>query len=350
MTDDFGIFQFAILTEPDQASGYTIDDNARALITACWYLADFIDDKKEKEHLGTLAKTYFSFLERASGRDHHGGFENYFKHDREAMTERNEAENLADANARAAWSLAVFLKGMHLDVPGLSELKEGFEKRAEQLFMRQYAGAKDVFSPRAAAFHIKALAEWLSIPKDNDKNDQMLQLLNKYSVFLIDQFNGVSIPEWQWFEEGMTYSNAVLPDALLRAYQITKDPRYRDIAKRSLDFLVSHSFHEDMCVPVGQSGWFKQGEPKQLYDQQPEEVSALVLALDTAAEVLEDPEYARKKGEAFNWFLGNNTLGQVVYSEMTGGCYDGLGESYINLNQGAESTISYLLARICMEK
>ena len=103
-------------------------------------------------------------------------------------------------------------------------------------------------------------------------------------------------------------------------------------------------------MPVGQAGWYHRTGVKQLFDQQPEEVSALVLALRTAYEVSADRSYFERMERAFDWFLGNNLLNQVVYSHSTGGCYDGLGEKEINLNQGAESTISYLLARIIVEK
>jgi hypothetical protein len=117
-----------------------------------------------------------------------------------------------------------------------------------------------------------------------------------------------------------------------------------------LDFLIANSFQGEICVPVGQAGWFKHGGTKPLYDQQPEEVSALILALQVMYDVSGDVQYLKRKEQAFDWFLGNNIIGQMVYSEMSGGCYDGLGDNYVNLNQGAESTLSYLLARVVMEK
>lgn len=105
-----------------------------------------------------------------------------------------------------------------------------------------------------------------------------------------------------------------------------------------------------MCIPIGQAKWFKRGGVKELFDQQPEEVSSLVLALHVAGTISKNDKYFSDMYAVFTWFLGNNILNQVIYSETTGGCYDGLGDQYINLNQGAESTVSYLLARIILEK
>ena len=156
--------------------------------------------------------------------------------------------------------------------------------------------------------------------------------------------------DWVWFESAMTYSNTLLPEALFLAHQSTGYEHYLAAAKRTLDFLIVNSFDGDMCVPIGQAGWFRRGGVKEVYDQQPEEVSALVLCLQTALSVTKDEVYRERMHIAFEWFLGKNILGQVIYSYGSGGCYDGLGNQYINLNQGAESTVSYLLARLVLEK
>jgi uncharacterized protein YyaL (SSP411 family) len=168
--------------------------------------------------------------------------------------------------------------------------------------------------------------------------------------FLLRIFADTAHDNWQWFEDILAYSNAILPEALLVAYDITKDKKYFDIAKTSLNFLTAQSFDGSMAVPVGQVGWYRRGGIKHLYDQQPEEISALVLALLAMERATGDAFYDERALEAFNWFLGNNVLHQMVYSEMTGGCYDGISEREVNLNQGAESTISYILARLALEK
>ena len=329
MTDDFGMFQFARLQEPDPQSGYTIDDNARALVAACWF-AHLLRD----EDIYTLADVYLGFLETAAKEG--GGFENYFNVDRVPNTERNSNENLEDADARASWSLAV---------AATSGAPSSLQERAKAIFKRQYETRKEITSPRAMAFHIKAIALWLKIEQDEDMKRQ----LSTYADFLVELYHLNQASDWQWFEEGLAYSNAVLPEALLVAYKVTGNSDYLKIGSATLEFLISHSYEGELCVPVGQAGWFKRGGEKHLYDQQPEEVSALVLALRTMFEIDGDHYFLKRIEQAFNWFLGNNILGQVVYSHMTGGSYDGLGEDHVNLNQGAESTISYLLARVIME-
>jgi len=329
LTNDFGIYQFAIFDEPDPNWGYTLDDNARALVVVSLY--HHTHGGEINEH---LAKTYLQFLERASKID--GGFINYFTNDKIADTNRNFDENLEDAEARALWALSIVSS---------SKLSKNLKNRAKKLLASKCEYFIKVESPRAIAFHIKALARWLSI----GENEKALNLIRRHADFLIDRFNDNASGDWQWFEQSMTYSNAVLPEALLLAYKVTGNYLYFKIGKRALDFLVSQSFHGEVCVPIGQSGWFRKGEKKELYDQQPEEVSSLVMALRTMYDLSADFIYQDQMIKAFNWFLGNNLLNQMVYSQMTGGCYDGIGKDQINLNQGAESTILYLLARLAVD-
>lgn len=328
MTNDFGIYQFANLDEPDPQWGYTLDDNARALVVVS--LHHRLYGRKTDE---CLAETYLQFLERAVKTT--GGFENYYTDERIPHNTRNIAENMEDAEARALWALATV---------AASKLPIVLQNRATILLNSQYEAFADVQSPRAIAFHIKALVNWLSL----GINERAVELITKYADFLLDRFNDNNAEDWQWFEQYMTYSNAVLPEALLLAYQVTGNYLYFKAGKATLDFLISQSFHGDICEPVGQSGWFKHGEEKKIYDQQPEEVASLVLALRTMFDITGDVSYQNRMVQAFDWFLGNNLLNQVVYSQLTGGCYDGVGQEQTNLNQGAESTISYLLARLAV--
>jgi len=328
MTNDFGIYQFANLDEPDPRWGYTLDDNARALVVVSRHHQLY--GKKIDED---LAETYLQFLERSVKDD--GGFENYYTEERTLHGSRNLDENLEDAESRALWALATVVS---------SKLPSDLQNRAAVLLNNQYQISKKVESPRALAFHIKALAAWLSL----GDNEEAHKLIIKHADFLLDIFNKNNSEDWQWFEQCLTYSNAVLPEALLLAYQATGNYLYFKAGKAALDFLTSQSFHGEICEPVGQSGWFKHGEEKKLYDQQPEEVASLVLALRTMFDLTDDINYQNKMVQAFDWFLGNNLLNQVVYSQRTGGCYDGVGKEQTNLNQGAESTISYLLARLAV--
>ena len=157
-------------------------------------------------------------------------------------------------------------------------------------------------SPRAAAFLIKALS------RANCEHDEYtIKLLTHYADFLADLYRANARTGWEWFEGSLTYSNALLPEALLKAYEVTGNQEYFRIGQESLDFLISHSFDGDLCMPIGQNGWFEHGREKHIYDQQPEEVSALILALTTMIQMTEAEGkkaiYEQKRQQAFNWFL-----------------------------------------------
>ncbi|HNZ55349.1 MAG TPA: glycosyltransferase [Candidatus Paceibacterota bacterium] len=333
LTDKFGIFQFAILDEPDSEWGYTLDDNARALVVTSWYY-DLTKNATAKK----LAEVYLNFIKKAV--DPKGGFKNYFKTKHLNQTEINNEQGLEDSAARAIWALAVAASG---------SLPVGLKKTAKQI-LESNLNFKKISSPRAMAFMIKGLSKYYRLVEKNKEEKEKIEgLLTEYADKLLELFNHHSDENWLWFENYLTYSNAVLPEAMLWAYRVTGNYHYFKAGKQSLDFLSENYFQGDVCVPVGQAGWYKRGEKKNLYDQQPEEVAALVLALRAMYDLGEEEQYQAKMYKAFNWFLGNNILNRFMYSHLSGGCFDGLQEKEVNLNQGAESTISYLLARLALE-
>ncbi|PIP26608.1 MAG: hypothetical protein COS71_02195 [Candidatus Moranbacteria bacterium CG06_land_8_20_14_3_00_40_12] len=329
LTDNWGMFQFAKLTEPDPESGYTLDDNARALIAVTEYYKKYGGKISLK-----LAEIYLEFINHAFN---HPGYNNYINHDKSFNMEHNLMEDLNDAYARGIYSLAVVVASVHMPL--------ALRNKAARIFKEKFDLKKSAHAPRSVAFYIKAASAWLNY-EDNKKYKEVLV---RYCGELIRLYKKNNRPDWQWFEDTLSYSNGIMPEALFLAYKLTGNQRYFNIAKTTLDFLISNSFDGDICVPVGQKGWFKRGEKKTIFDQQPEEVTALVLALKAAYETTGDEKYKQLMCNAFNWFLGNNVLGQVVYDHISGGCYDGVGEKEINLNQGAESTISYLIARLAID-
>ena len=155
-------------------------------------------------------------------------------------------------------------------------------------------------------------------------------------------------PDWRWFEPALTYDNALLPLALWRAHALTSDPESREVAREALEFLEATCFQNDRLVLVGNAGWHARGGTRPEADEQPTDAAAFVLAFRGAYLVTRDHRYLRRMREAFAWFLGANRLGAAVYDSATAGCRDGLGETAPNLNQGAESTISFLLSLIEM--
>jgi uncharacterized protein YyaL (SSP411 family) len=166
---------------------------------------------------------------------------------------------------------------------------------------------------------------------------------------LVDYYYLSSDASWHWFESCMTYANSVLPEALLLAFKATDNLMYRGIAKITFDFLLSKTFDSSGIHVISNKNWAKKEETNCFFvkdGQQPIDVTYTILALEEFYSEFKEESYAIKKELAFNWFLGANFLNQIIYNPCTGGCHDGLEKGNVNLNQGAESTISYLLARM----
>jgi len=330
LTDNFGIMQFAKLTEPDLSSGYTLDDNARALVVATLHYKKFKASSSLK-----LVSIYLNFLYRVAKPDGH--FDNYVNANRVIDEQKNLQENLEDANARSLYALA--------QVSTTKQIPKRIRHQASFFFEQSFRRNIAFSSPRAISFYIKALNCLLS----KWKEPKTIAVLRSYCEQLMALYEKSYSPDWKWFEPYLTYSNAILPEALLLGYKITGERRYLEVAEKTLNFLIKHTFKDDMYIPIGQSGWFPKEGTRQYFDQQPEDTAATVEALNVMFQITNRKHYKELANIAFNWFLGDNVLGQVVCDRATGGCHDGIGEKFINLNQGAESTISYLLARLSFE-
>jgi glycosyltransferase involved in cell wall biosynthesis len=330
LTDNFGIIQFAQLTEPDPSSGYTLDDNARALIVAATHYEKFMVPSSLK-----LVSIYLNFISHVTKPD--GYFNNYVNQNRTINERRSLQENSEDSSARGLYALAL--------VSTTKRIPKHLKHQAHFIFKQSFQKNIVFTSPRAIAFYIKALYCLLS----KWREDNMVSVLRSYCEQLISLYEKTHSPDWEWFEPYLTYSNAVLPEALVLGYKITRDPRYLKVSEKTFSFLINHTFKDNMYVPIGQSGWFRKGETRRYFDQQPEDATATTEASNTMFRVTKRGHYKELAYKTFNWFLGDNILGQVVYDWTTGGCYDGIGEKSINLNQGAESSISYLLARFSFE-
>jgi uncharacterized protein YyaL (SSP411 family) len=331
MTTAHGFIQFSAIATPDINSGYTLDDNARALIamTAHYELTSSLDDLE-------LIHTYLSFI--LFCQQENGTFLNYVNKEG-VFTENNAEENLEDANGRAIWALGEFISyEAIIDKKWIAKAKFAIEKSLVALSKIQ--------SPRAIAFSIKGLYFYnneLQSPRVN-------QLIIALADNLVSKYRGVSDKKWHWFEEYLTYANGILPEAMLFASLSTGSLLYERIAKKTFQFLLTLTFKNDQIEVISNQGWYQKGKPVQRYGEQPIDVAYTILALQTFYQVFEDPIYKAQMKIAFDWFLGKNHLHQIVYNSRTGGCYDGLEEDHVNLNQGAESTLSYLLSRLAMEK
>ena len=331
MTTKDGFIQFAEISNPDIKTGYTIDDNARALIA----MVKHYEITKDIADL-FLIETYLSFLLYCQQED--GSFLNYV--DKLGnFTNNNHNENLEDSNGRTIWALGEFAS--HSDLFP----KEIIDK-ANLAIEKSITHILNFKSPRAISFAIKGLY-WYDL-KNN--TPEITEIITKLADNLVSKFRGVSDDKWKWFENYLTYANSLLPEAMLYASLKTGSKLYKKIAKKTFDFLLNITFKDDQIKVVSNQGWNHKGKDVNNYGEQPIDVAYTILALNKFYEIFQDKEYYNKMVVAFNWFLGKNHLNQIVYNPKTGGCYDGLEENHINLNQGAESTVSYLMARLVFEK
>lgn len=331
LTTPFGMIQFADLSTPDPSSGYTVDDNARALLFSVR-----LYERQRKPFILNLIKRYLDFLEHASHKD--GTFANYVHIDKRHHTERNQSENLEDANARAFQALAVTASS--------TALSKHYRDQAQEI-LRPYLDKISTLSfLRSKAFTLLGLhALYREAPTETLK-----QHISQIADYMVAEYQQHHADHWEWFEPCLTYANSVLPEALWLAYQVTKNEAYRKIGTATLEFLLSQTMADGVYIPIGQNGWCQKDGSRALYDQQPEDPSYLIQSLTTIQRIHPNSRYEEAKKIAFAWFLGKNTLHQTVYNRLNGGCYDGISEQSVNLNQGAESTLAYLLARLAIEQ
>jgi glycosyltransferase involved in cell wall biosynthesis len=346
MTTDFGIIQFSKINQPDINSGYTLDDNARALIAICQHFK-LKGDRDDLKYI----YIYFNFIKYCLQVE--GYFLNYVNEKRD-FTDQNNTTNLADANGRAIWALGYLISMGDL-------LPKELIEDAELTIQATLFNLNRVHSTRAMAFAIKGLY-YRNI---QNKSEQNISIIRELSNRLVQMYKHEEDREWKWFESYLTYANSILPEALLCAWLATGEIVFKEIAKSSFDFLLSKIFREKVINVISNKGWLKKSEEinsklnqlsslpavrKAIGGEQPIDVAYTILALRKFYEVFKDENYKSKMEISFDWFMGRNHLNQIIYNPCTGGCYDGLEENNVNLNQGAESTISYLMARLTIEK
>lgn len=332
MTTDFGMIQFCQINRPDRSSGYTLDDNARALIAFCQHY-ELTGNQGDLDYI----RIYLDFIRYCQTSD--GTFLNYVDI-KENFTPQNAECNLEDSNGRAIWALG-YAVSMGQGLP------KDLADKARTTFERALPCVENRHSPRAMAFTIKGLYYYNTV---HDSKAVRL-LVRKLADRLSQMYLHESSTNWQWFESYLTYANSVLPEALLYAYKETEDKTYRDIAHSSFNFLLDEIFTQSNEIKViSNRNWYVRGGERNPFGEQPIDVAYTIFALENFYAIFKDEKYRAHMEAAFEWFLGRNHLGQIVYNPCTGGCYDGLEEHNVNLNQGAESTLSYVLARLCMEK
>ena len=322
MTDDVGILQHGRFTIPDRNFGYCTDDNARGLVVAL-QTYQLTNDEQMLE----LARKYLSFVHHAFN-PKSGRFRNFMAYDRRW----SEEVGSEDSHARALWGLgsAVAL------APNV-----GMRAAALDLFDRAIHAVDGFTSPRAWAFTLVGVHAYLRrYGGDSDARRIRESLANR----LYDQFCANSKPEWPWLEDTLTYSCGKLPQALLLAGQWLEHGGMTEMGLRSLNWLLKVQTCSDGHLSlIGNQGWYSRGGEKADFDQQPVEAQALLEACLEANRMTGDDRWITEARRCFDWFLGRNDLGATLYNYETGGCRDGLHADGVNENEGAESTLAWLL-------
>ena len=329
MTDDTGMLQHAAFNVPRYAEGYCLDDNARALL-----LMTLVEDagSADPRMVRTLASRYLAFVHHAFQAPA-GRFANFMAYNREWQEEQGSE----DSHGRALWALGTVVGRSH--DPGRLSL-------AGALFHAALPAVAHFSSPRAWAFTLLGIEQYLRA-FDGDRNVQAAgaSIANR----LLALFRRSDRPDWPWFEDRVTYCNARLPQALIASGAWMGDDAMTTTGLRSLEWLVKIQRTADgYFAPVGTNGFFERGAQAAVFDQQPVDACATVSACMHAFRATGDHQWTEHARRAFHWFLGQNQLQQALYDPESGGCRDGLHIDRVNQNEGAESTLSFLLALMDM--
>jgi glycosyltransferase involved in cell wall biosynthesis len=324
MTDSTGLFQHAIFSIPNFSAGYCTDDNARAFILVV-LLSELGEDP---DRVRTLATTYAAFLHHAFDLKTKR-FHNHLSFDRRWLDEQGSE----DCQGRALWALGVGV--------GRSPYRS-FQIMAGQLFALALPALTEFTSPRAWAFGLIGIHEYLRRLSGDSQVNQTREILTSR---LMELFERTAQPDWRWFEEDVTYDNAKLPHALILTGRTTGQQAVLERGLQALRWLTELQISEKGHFrPIGTNGFYRRGAMRANFDQQPIEAQAMVSACLEAYRATSDLRWYEQAQRAFDWFIGWNDLGLELYSPKTGGCRDGLHMDRVNLNQGAESTVAFLLS------
>ncbi|MGE5293488.1 MAG: glycosyltransferase [Solirubrobacterales bacterium] len=320
LTDDTGLFQHARFTIPNRGHGYCTDDNARAATAMARFYAQYPDPQALR-----LLDTYLSFLMHAQNPD--GSIRNFMDFNRSWWDE----EPAHDAFGRTLWAWGAILANPPAPAY-VSVVKDCFDRSV---------GHAPRQSLRGLAYCIFGLCDYLrQFPGASDVKRHIESAANT----LLTEYQGSRRADWDWFEDILTYDNAVLPHALFAAGLALDTDRYAETATKTADFLLETAFDGDHFSFIGCHGWYERGRTRALFDQQPVEAAAMIMMLRAAYDATHSAKFLTLQRTAFDWFLGANDLRVSLYDFRTKGCSDGLMPDGVNGNQGGESMVSFLLS------
>jgi len=324
MTDSTGVFQHAAFSVPNFSEGYCTDDNARAFILSV-LLGELGEDS---EQVQAMATTFAAFLHHAFNLQTKR-FHNHMSFDRRWLDEQGSE----DCQGRALWALGIGV--------GRSPFRS-FQMLAGQLFAQALPSLPSFTSPRAWAFGLIGIHEYLRRLSGDSMVNQTRETL---TCRLMERFDASAHPDWQWFEEELSYDNARLAQAMIVSGQATGQKAVLERGLQALRWLTELQTSENgQFRPIGSNGFYRRGGGRANFDQQPVEAQASISACLDAYRSTSDSWWYEQAQRAFDWFIGWNDLHLDLYSPETGGCHDGLHVDRVNGNQGAESTLAFLLS------
>lgn len=324
MTDSTGVFQHAAFSVPNFSEGYCTDDNARAFILSV-LLGELGEDSEQVQGMAT---TFAAFLHHAFDLQTKR-FHNHMSFDRRWLDEQGSE----DCQGRALWALGIGV--------GRSPFRS-FQMLAGQLFAQALPSLPSFTSPRAWAFGLIGIHEYLRRLSGDSMVNQTRETL---TCRLMERFDASAHPDWQWFEEELSYDNARLAQAMIVSGQATGQKAVLERGLQALRWLTELQTSENgQFRPIGSNGFYRRGGGRANFDQQPVEAQASISACLDAYRSTSDSWWYEQAQRAFDWFIGWNDLHLDLYSPETGGCHDGLHVDRVNGNQGAESTLAFLLS------
>jgi hypothetical protein len=321
LTDGTGIMQHALYSVPDPLHGYSVDDQARALIAVLAHarLAGAAQPPPR-------AYTYLAYLRYAAMSE--GRFHNFLSYDRQWLDDGGGE----DARGRALWALGYAAR---------HGLDQGLRDAAATLLVDGLVAMRSLRAPRAWAFTIFGLYHYLKYRPEPALQSLLCDLANRLATC----YERTAAPDWPWFEDRLTYCNAKLPAALLLANEVTGEARFREVGLAASSWLMEVLFDDSGVLHlIGQDGWYPRGGTRAAYDEQCVDAQGTVELALIAGRISGDHSWQERALAAFAWFHGRNAPGLALIDPATWGCYDGLRSNGVNRNMGAESIICYLLA------
>lgn len=323
LTDDTGIIQHAKFGIPNLKEGYCLDDNSRALLMVLMAYRQMKDIRALE-----ISPVYLSYIHYMQNKD--GTFKNFLSFSRNYLDDLGSE----DSFGRTIWALGYLMDNAPNDA---------YYQTGKEVFFNAAPNFEKLNSIRSIANTMIGICYYL---KTNPIDDSMTERLRNMAHNLIKHFEKNESDDWNWFESLLAYDNGILPLALLHSAEILNEDKVLEVAVKSMQFLTTHTLNENYLSIIGNEKWYKKNGERSVFAQQPIDAMSMVLMYHRAYLVTKDKEYLNKLYTSFLWFLGENDLRMSLYDFETKGCCDGF-ESYgVNRNQGAESSLAYLISHL----